>query len=63
MGYLEICSLRDEAQVALGDDFDLKEFHRFLLETGPASFDLIRERMDAWIADQQAEAETDALAA
>ena len=63
MGYLEIYSLRDEAQVALGDDFDLKEFHRFLLETGPASFDLIRERMDAWIADQQAEADTDALAA
>lgn len=63
MGYLEIYSLRDEAQVALGGDFDLKEFHRFLLETGPASFDLIRERMDAWIADQQAEADTDALAA
>lgn len=63
MGYLEICSLRDEAQVALGDDFDLKEFHRFLLETGPASFDLIRERMDVWVADQQAEADTDALAA
>lgn len=63
MGYLEIGSLRDEAQVALGDDFDLKEFHRFLLETGPASFDLIRERMDVWVADQQAEADTDALAA
>lgn len=63
LGYWEICSLRDEAQLALGDAFDLREFHRFLLDTGPASFDLIRERMDAWVAGQLDASDAGSLAA
>ena len=52
LGYLEIVSLRDEAQHALGSDFSLLEFHRFLLDAGPAPFPVIRAHMQGWIAAQ-----------
>lgn len=63
IGYWEIRTLRDEAQAALGDDFDLREFHRFLLETGPAPFDLIHECMALWVAGQLAATDIGSLAA
>ena len=49
MGYLEITSLLDEAQDALGDDFVLVEFNRFLLDFGPAPFTIISDYMQIWI--------------
>lgn len=52
VGYLEFMELREEAEKALGDDFSLKEFHTFILETGPAQFELIRERLQDWINEQ-----------
>lgn len=52
VGYLEFMELREEAEHALGDDFSLKEFHTFLLETGPAQFELIHERLQDWINEQ-----------
>lgn len=52
VGYLEFMELREEAEKALGDDFSLKEFHTFLLETGPAQFELIHERLQDWINEQ-----------
>ena len=42
-------SLRNEAEETLGGDFDPVEFHRFILTTGPAPFDLIEDRMDEWL--------------
>ena len=56
LGYLEIVSLRDEAQYALGSAFDLLEFHRFLLDFGPAPFPVIRSYMLDWIETQPREA-------
>jgi len=53
LGYLEIQSLLDEAEKALRKDFDLKEFHRFFLDFGPAPFPIIREHMQNWIKEQQ----------
>lgn len=38
VGYLEISEMRAEAQEALGEGFDLKAFHTFLLDFGPAPF-------------------------
>lgn len=49
VGYLEILNLKAEAQEALGDSFDLKKFHAFLLEIGDAPFYIIREYMYGWI--------------
>jgi uncharacterized protein (DUF885 family) len=52
IGYLEVSELRDRAQEALSDDFDLKAFHEFLLETGPAFFDIVGDRLELWIAEE-----------
>lgn len=53
MGYLEIMALKEKAQDALGDRFVLKDFHTFLLNIGPAQFDIIGDQLDIWIQDQQ----------
>ena len=45
LGYLEICELHKEAEELLGEDFDLKEFHEFLLEYGPAPFPLLKKEL------------------
>lgn len=49
VGYLEILSLREEAEEVLSSDFDIREFHRFLLEIGPCQYDVIEERMENWM--------------
>lgn len=43
LGYLEICKLKEQWQTALGQDFVLKDFHKFLLDYGPAPFPLLRK--------------------
>lgn len=56
IGYLEFLNLRDVAQKALGDNFILKDFHKFILDIGPAQFDIIQDRMNNWIKQEQAAA-------
>ena len=51
-GYLEFVELREKAMETLGEKFDLKEFHTFLLDMGPAQFEIIEGRMDAWMEGQ-----------
>ena len=50
---MEIVNLRNHAKEELGEDFDLKEFHGFMIEVGPAPFYLIEERMYDWMEEQQ----------
>lgn len=50
VGYLEIMELRKKAEAALGDNFTAKDFHTFLLDIGPAQFDIIEDCMNDWIA-------------
>lgn len=45
VGYLEILELRNTAMEQLGDTFCIKDFHKFLLDTGPAQFEIIRDEM------------------
>lgn len=52
LGYVEIEKLKETAQAALKDRFRLKEFHRFLLSTGPAPFSVLEEYMQPWIEEQ-----------
>ena len=49
VGYLEILSLREKAEEVLDDGFDIREFHRFLLEIGPCQYDVIDDRMEDWM--------------
>jgi len=52
IGYLEIEELRQEAEQKLGKKFNVKAFHKFLLDIGPAQFDVIKEYMEVWISNQ-----------
>lgn len=49
LGYLEIMELRNKAESQLGEKFNLKRFHTFLLEIGPAQFQIIDKNLDQWI--------------
>lgn len=45
IGCIEFMELRNEAEDILGDQFTLKAFHTFLMELGPAPFDVVESRM------------------
>lgn len=53
IGYLEFLELRETAEKKLEDNFDVKDFHAFLLSTGPAPFYIIEDYMQEWIEQQQ----------
>ena len=52
IGQLKILELRDRAQKALGDKFDIRAFHDQVLDAGALPLDLLEQRIDAWIASQ-----------
>lgn len=54
IGYLEFLNLRDIAEEELGEAFVAKEFHQFLMETGPAPFYVLEAHMENWIKEQKA---------
>jgi uncharacterized protein (DUF885 family) len=49
IGYLEIASLRAEAEKRLGARFDRKQFHDRVLENGSIPLPVLRRRIEAWI--------------
>jgi uncharacterized protein (DUF885 family) len=49
-GGLEILALRRQAEEALGEDFDIREFHDRVLENGAIPLVYLRQHIDAWIA-------------
>jgi uncharacterized protein (DUF885 family) len=50
VGASEILSLREEAKKALGPKFDLKEFHSRVLEDGPITLPMLRDKIRRWLA-------------
>ena len=54
IGQLKILSLRASAEAALGDDFDVRDFHDALLGAGALPLDMLQQRMDTRIAEQLA---------
>ena len=52
-GGLEILALRREAEEALGDDFDIREFHDTVLENGTIPLEYLRQHVEAWLASKQ----------
>ncbi|MBD3583096.1 DUF885 domain-containing protein [Flavobacterium selenitireducens] len=50
IGQLKIIELRKKAEKALGQKFDIREFHARILESGVMPLALLERKIDAWIA-------------
>ncbi|MBQ8815449.1 MAG: DUF885 domain-containing protein [Lachnospiraceae bacterium] len=48
-GYLEILEMRAIAEATLDKNFDLKEFHTFVLDLGECPFSLANQRLADWL--------------
>ena len=53
MGRLKILELRKEAQQKLGKNFDIRTFHDEVLDSGALPLDILQQRVEQWIAQQQ----------
>lgn len=49
IGQLRINALRDKAQAALGDRFDLRSFHGAVLDNGPLPLAMLEQQVERWI--------------
>ena len=49
IGQLKIRQLRQQAQENLGEQFDIREFHRVVLESGSMPLALLEEKVNRWM--------------
>ena len=54
IGQLKISELRERAQTALGERFDLRDFNDAVLATGSVPLQALETHIDAWMAAQKA---------
>lgn len=54
VGMMELLRLRDEARQALGDRFDIRDFHDVVLKNGSLPLTTLRELVMEYIADKRA---------
>jgi len=52
IGQLKIQALREKAQAALGDKFDLRRFHNAILDHGALPLSVLEKQIDRWIKEQ-----------
>lgn len=48
IGMLKILDLRERSREALGDAFDIRDFHDAVLKDGPVPLAILEENIDAW---------------
>ena len=53
IGQMKITELRQRAEAALGPRFDIKAFHRQVLESGALPLEVLEAKIDRWIARQR----------
>tara|TARA_B110000046_G_scaffold27753_1_gene28270 strand:+ start:201 stop:2012 length:1812 start_codon:yes stop_codon:yes gene_type:complete len=53
MGQIKISELRSKAELELGENFDIKEFHSQILNSGSLPLILLEEKIENWIGDQR----------
>lgn len=53
IGMIEIVRLREEARAALGEDFDIGEYHDIVLRQGAVPLEVLGELVDQWVAEVQ----------
>jgi len=51
-GQLAILKLREDAEGALGDDFDLREFHEVVLMNGGMPLGILEDVVEAWLEEE-----------
>ena len=49
IGMLKIVELREKAKVALGDKFDIREYHDIILKNGPVPLNVLEDFVDEYI--------------
>jgi uncharacterized protein (DUF885 family) len=52
IGMIKILELRERAAQALGDDFDIKEFHNLILGNGAMPLEILERVVDDYIAER-----------
>ena len=52
VGQLTLLRLRDQAQTALGGDFDIAAFHDLILQNGSVPFPILEELVTDWVTEQ-----------
>ncbi|WP_240612713.1 DUF885 domain-containing protein [Alteromonas flava] len=53
IGMIKILELREKARTALGDKFDIRQFHDVVLGGGAVPLPILERLIDEWIASQQ----------
>ena len=53
IGQLKIMELRDKSKEALGEDFDIKDFHDHILSFGSIPLSILEEKVDEFIAENK----------
>jgi len=53
VGMLKIIELREKAKVALGDKFDVRQFHEVVLSSGPVPLNVLENLVDSYIGAAQ----------
>jgi uncharacterized protein (DUF885 family) len=54
IGELRFRALRQQAEQALGERFNVRKFHDLLLLSGALPLDVVGKRVQAWITEQAA---------
>lgn len=54
IGMIKIMTLREKAKAALGEDFDIRQFHEVVLTNGPVPLDILENLVDEWITAKSA---------